>query len=343
MIKRSIMALSLGLALFSCQKKNQEPEAPTGWQIFETPTEASFRGLSPVTGDIAWVSGSGGTWMKTLDGGATWSYGVIAGLDSVDFRSIQGFDAETAVAVSAGQPAVIYKTTNGGETWELKHQEVEEAFLDGITFSDENRGYVFGDPVDGKWMILQTLDQGESWTPIDSLPQAANGEAGFAASASSLLAEGENLYLGSGGTEASLHISTDQGKTWSRYPSPLIQGKASQGIFALTSTRNGELILVGGDYVAPEETQKNAGIFRTTDNQWIEYQSGPLGYRSGVQYFPRFNWVITVGTNGSDYSNDYGLTWSSFSQEDFHAVKLSLTEGTIWASGGKGKVAKLTF
>ena len=76
--------------------------------------KASLRGLSVVTAEIAWASGSSGTWLRTIDGGETWENGVIAGLDTVDFRSLHAFDALTAIAVSAGQPAVIYKTIDGG-------------------------------------------------------------------------------------------------------------------------------------------------------------------------------------------------------------------------------------
>jgi hypothetical protein len=101
-------------------KKVVIPEKPLGWQKIETPTTASLRGLSPLTEQIAWASGSGGTWLRTLDGGETWESGIIDGLDSVDFRDIEGIDANTAIAMASGQPAVIYKTIDGGKTWTEK-------------------------------------------------------------------------------------------------------------------------------------------------------------------------------------------------------------------------------
>ena len=347
MIQKKLLALALGLALFSCQKVSHEvvPEKPQGWEIYSTPKESSLRGLSPVTGDIVWVSGSRGTWMRTLDGGKTWDSGIIAGLDSVDFRSIYGFDAEKAVAVSAGQPAVIYKTLDGGKTWELKHQGSEKAFLDGISFATEDRGYVFGDPEDGRWTILETVDQGESWRLVDSLPQAAEGEAGFAASASSFIAEGDHLYLGSGGKEANLYVSKDRGNSWEKFKSPLQQGESSQGIFALTSTGKGEIIVTGGDYLHENQNEGNLGIFLPADKKWINSETSVFGYRSGIAFFPRFQWVVAVGPNGTDFSKDGGLNWEKISSENegFHAVKMSQSEGTLWASGAQGKVGKLTF
>lgn len=333
--------LSLGI-LFSCKTEEvKTPESPLGWEIFESPVKASLRGLSPVTEEIAWATGSGGTWLRTIDGGKTWDYGVIDGLDSVDFRSIHAFDAVQAVAVSAGQPSVIYKTIDGGKTWSLKHQEIEEAFLDGITFSSPDQGFVFGDPVEGKWMILQTANQGESWYPVSNLPEAQNGEAAFAASASSLVADGNALYLGSGGTEANLHYSPDLGESWMKWKSPLVQGESTKGIFSVTSLGNGGVFLVGGDYVNMDDTVSNAASFNISNNEWDLPASAPKGYRSGVVYFPKLHWLIAVGPTGSDFSNDGGNSWKNFSPEGFHAVKLGHTDAAIWASGADGKIARL--
>jgi hypothetical protein len=80
------------------------------WKQFQAPGKASLRGLAPISDQVCWASGSGGTWLKTEDGGASWQTGTVAGLDTVDFRSIHAFDSKTAVVASAGQPAVIYRT-----------------------------------------------------------------------------------------------------------------------------------------------------------------------------------------------------------------------------------------
>ncbi|MEB2774745.1 YCF48-related protein [Algoriphagus sp. D3-2-R+10] len=344
MIKRKLLALSLLVALFSCKKSEEDlADKPSGWDIVETPVESSLRGLSPLTSEIAWASGSNGTWLRTIDGGKTWDHGVIAGLDTVDFRSIHAFDAMTAIAVSAGQPAVIYKTLDGGITWELMHQENDFAFLDGISFSTANHGFVIGDPIDGKWTILQTANQGDTWYPVDSLPSATEGEAAFAASATSLLAEGNQLWLGTGGTESNLHYSKDLGASWEKFKAPFIQGESSQGIFSLTSMGGGEIVGVGGDYLNENMREGIAGIFVSSKKEWIEPQQGPGGYRSGVVYFPRQKWLIAVGPIGSDFSKDAGLTWQPISEEGFHAVKRGHADGSVWASGAKGKIAKLKY
>lgn len=344
MIKRKLLALSILVALFSCQKSEEKlAENPKGWNILVTPVESSLRGLSPLTTDIAWASGSKGIWLRTIDGGKTWDHGIVAGLDTVDFRSIHAFDAMTAIVVSAGQPAVIYKTKDGGISWDLKHQENESAFLDGISFASPNRGFVIGDPLEGKWTILQTANQGDTWYPIDSLPGAAEGEAAFAASATSLLAEGNNLWLGTGGKESNLHYSSDLGVSWEKYNAPFIQGESSQGIFSLADMGEGQIVAVGGDYLKEDGREGIAGMYVSSQKQWVKPQEGPGGYRSGVVYFPRRKSLIAVGPAGSDYSIDAGVTWQPISAEGFHSVKLGHADGSVWASGANGKIAKLKY
>jgi photosystem II stability/assembly factor-like uncharacterized protein len=53
-----------------------------------------------------------------------------------------------------------------------------------MRFSSEQNGIAFSDPIDGKWLILQTQNHGDSWQAIDSanIPDMAPNEAGFAAS-----------------------------------------------------------------------------------------------------------------------------------------------------------------
>ena len=89
------------------------------WVEQENQTEASLRGLCAVDTDVAWASGSAGTVLRTINGGATWQRRFInhPGADELDYRDVQAFDADRALVLSAGLPARIYRTTDGGESW----------------------------------------------------------------------------------------------------------------------------------------------------------------------------------------------------------------------------------
>ena len=66
------------------------------WQRQTIDTKASLRGLSVVSEKIVWASGTGGTFLKTTDGGKTWTVGKVPDAEKLDFRDVEAFDADTA-------------------------------------------------------------------------------------------------------------------------------------------------------------------------------------------------------------------------------------------------------
>lgn len=333
----------LGLLSCSESKKSKIPDIPTGWQKMHTPTKASLRGLSPLTEQIVWASGSNGTWMRTLDGGQTWDSGVVAGLDTVDFRDIEAIDANTAIILSAGQPAVIYKTKDGGNSWEKKFQGSSDDFFDGMAFI-HTKGYVVGDVVDGKWALLETKNEGDTWRVLELSPNGPKGGGSFAASGSGILVDYGNIWFASAGNASKIYHSSDNGYHWNTYDTPIMQDTESQGIFSLAKIGGQVMVGVGGDYLEIDSTDKNFVLSVDLGKTWrLGNGQPPSGFRSGVQYFQRFHWLVCVGPNGSDFSKDGGENWIRFSDEGFHAVKMDKTSSSIWASGSDGKVAKLVY
>ncbi|MCL6261394.1 YCF48-related protein [Aquiflexum sp. TKW24L] len=344
-MKKYTSLFLLSLLFISCSKPKKVviPEKPTGWQKIETPTKASLRGLSPVTKQIVWASGSDGTWLKTLDGGETWESGIIDGLDSADFRDIEGIDANTAIAMASGQPAVIFKTSDGGKTWIKKYDGPKEAFLDGMFFI-KNAGYVIGDVVDEKWMVLETKDQGETWHELELGPNGPIGGGSFAASGSGILADEDNIWFASAGKDSKIYHSADKGFHWEKYSTPIIQNEDSQGIFSMARIDIDAIVAVGGDFTKSDSDLNNCIISIDKGKTWrLTPGKRPSGYRSGVEFFSRFGWLITVGPNGSDFSTNRGDDWERFSDDGFHAVKVDHTTTSVWASGANGTVAKLIY
>ncbi len=71
-----------------------------------------LRGISAVTPDIAWASGREGTVLHTTDGGKHWQAIKVPDAQDLDFRDVEGFDANTAVVLSIGpgEASRIYRT-----------------------------------------------------------------------------------------------------------------------------------------------------------------------------------------------------------------------------------------
>src|SRR5919109_759829 len=158
------------------------------WQLTPTGSTARLRGLSAVSEDVAWASGSQGTVLRTLDRGATWQSVGPPGTEMLQFRDIEAFDANRAVILSigTGSDSRIYVTSDGGANWTLAFENDDpNAFYDCMTFFDDRRGLALSDPPDGvKFRIISTSDGGQSWNVVNpaGMPDALPGEFAFAAS-----------------------------------------------------------------------------------------------------------------------------------------------------------------
>jgi len=133
------------------------------WHQQKSNTDASLYGLSIVNGNVVWASGTGGTFVRTTDGGETWQAGTVAGAEKLDFRDVYAIDGETAylLSIGKGSESRIYKTTDAGKNWLLEYTEQNpKAFLDCMAFWDATHGIVVGDPLDGKPELLTTSDGG---------------------------------------------------------------------------------------------------------------------------------------------------------------------------------------
>src|SRR5690606_35225333 len=96
-----------------------------------------LRGMSAVDARVAWASGREGTVLRTVVGVATWQAMRVPGAEALDFRDVEGFDAEHAVVLSIGPGADsrVYRTGDGGRSWQLVlRNEDPRAFLDCMAF-----------------------------------------------------------------------------------------------------------------------------------------------------------------------------------------------------------------
>src|ERR1700744_1759817 len=122
-------------------------------EILQQGQPTSIRGLSVVDDNIAWISGSKGHIAITKNGGKTWDWQQIKGFEKTDFRDIEAFSAKEAIIMSSGTPALILKTTDGGENWQVKYKNTDTAyFFDAMDFAGKKHGLVLGDPIAGKFV-----------------------------------------------------------------------------------------------------------------------------------------------------------------------------------------------
>lgn len=348
---KSVALIPLALFVGGCAAPPRAVDFENAhWLPQQSGSTASFRGVCALSDQVCWVSGSGGTFARTVDGGNTWRSAVVPQAADLDFRDIHAIDARTAWLLSAGEPAKIFTTSDGGRHWVAQYSNAAAGvFFDAFDFWDDQNAIAFSDPLDGSFLIITTRDAGRSWQRIqpELLPPPLTGEAGFAASGACLIVLGsQNVWIATGGGPVArvLH-SADRGRTWRASDTPLIAGNASSGIFALAfrDAQNG--VAVGGDYQKPEQRTGNCAVTDDGGRTWrLVERHPPSGYRSCVAYVPRAPTptLVAVGVSGSDMSTDDGRTWQSIGTTGYHSVSFA-PNGAGWAVGAHGRVAKFAI
>ncbi|MCX2575276.1 WD40/YVTN/BNR-like repeat-containing protein [Pedobacter sandarakinus] len=307
-------------------------------------TKTSLRGLSVVSNNVIWVSGSNGSVGKSVDGGKNWVWFHPAGYEKLDFRDIEAFNENEAVIVNAGSPAYILKTKDGGKTWSQCYRNDDAAiFLDGFSFWNRDRGIVFGDPIANRMQLLTTQDGGVTWKDISAnLKQSlADGEAAFAASGTTIktLSNGK-VWIATGGTISNIYFSADYGNTWKTYKCPIWQGEPSTGPFSMDFYDANTGVVVGGNYVKDKISNRNA--LTTTDGgkTWNLPAQSVFGYRSGVTFISK-KMLVATGTSGTDISKDGGANWTHISDKSYNAVQKAKNGNLIILAGENGTISNL--
>jgi photosystem II stability/assembly factor-like uncharacterized protein len=318
------------------------PMASGQWQTQAIDTKSDFRGLCVVSPNVAWASGTKGTYARTIDRGKAWSVGVVPGADKLDFRDVKAFGPTTAYLLSAGpgDASRIYKTVDGGKSWVMQFKSTEPtAFLDAMAFWDAKRGIALGDPIKGQFYLIATADGGASWKPLAArtLPPALPGEGAFAASGTCLVTHGEkDVWFATGSAKsARVFHSRDRGQNWEVSETPIVAGAQSAGIFSIAFRDKDHGLIVGGDFRKPNDVGATAAITADGGKTWTPLDR-KLPYCSAVAR-AKDSWVA-VGTSGSHVSRDDGATWEQLDRENYNSVGFA-SSGEGWAAGPKGRIA----
>jgi photosystem II stability/assembly factor-like uncharacterized protein len=314
------------------------------WMPQLTSVDARLRGISAVSERIAWASGSGGTVLRTTNGGDDWKIVSVPQAGQLDFRDVDAFSDRIAYVLSIGngEASRIYKTVDGGSTWSLQLANKDpRVFLDAMAFWGPNAGVAYSDSVEGRFAIFTTAD-GRTWNrlPADRLPAALPNEGAYAASGTNVAVHGDHVWIGT--TASRVLHSPDRGRTWAVAQTP-IPTSESAGIFSIAFRDALNGVAVGGDYQKETEAADNVALTSDGGKTWTPGR-GLSGYRSVVAFAPRSksSW-IAVGPRGADISHDDGRTWTPFSGTGFHAFAFAPRSSTGWGVGERGAVGRLSF
>ena len=323
-------------------------------------TTATLIGISPVSPNVVWASGTGGTFVVTTDGGKHWHAGVVPGAEALQFRDVQGISEKVAYLLSIGNgtDSRIYKTIDGGATWAIQFMAPNDPnyFYDCFAFWNNKRAVVMGDSINGRFPILRTTD-GATFQDIGDNVPSLPGEAGFASSGTCITTQGgKNAWFTTGGaTPAHVVATTDGGNTWNAYPTPLVSGPAGGGFsIAFHDAKHG--ILGGGDLLNPTGVSNN---FARSSDGGVTWELGTpapineaifgLAYAQGG---PADNdgsddraghIVVATGRKGTAWSPDEGDTWFPLPTLNGLWTVGFANPKAGWLAGMNGQIIKISF
>jgi photosystem II stability/assembly factor-like uncharacterized protein len=274
-------------------KGSKKPQAETRMKA-DTFTGLAFRGIGPAVtsgrvGDIAvhptdrntWyvAVASGGVW-KTINAGVTWtpifdgegaySIGCIT-LDPKNPLVIWVGTGENNSQRSVGYGNGVYKSTDGGKTWEnvgLKTSEHVAKVL--IDPRDSKSVYVASQgPLwssGGERGVYKTTDAGKSWKQIlkisdntgvtDLVMDPKNPDVLFAAA----YQRRRHVWtLIDGGPESAIYKSTDAGASWKKLEGGLPKEQMGRIALGIPPTQSDTV------YALIEAAGKDAGFYRSSD------------------------------------------------------------------------------
>jgi len=300
----------------------------------------SIRGLSVVDDSVAWISGSKGYIATTTNGGKTWAWQQVKGFEKADFRDIEAFSSKEAIIMSSGTPALVLKTTDGGQSWQLKYKNTDTTyFFDAMGFADNQHGYILGDPIKNKFLLLETKDGGDTWNSFKYPPTALPKEAAFAASGTCLRVTGQSVYVVSGGPAARLLVYDKKTTQWVISPVPITKGESSRGAFSLAKN-DYFMVIVGGDYSHDKRKDSTACYSTNVGKSWQPAHQFPSGYQSCVEFIQN-NTFLSTGTPGTNITTNGGQTWDKIDGTIYNVCRKAKQGTLVLLAGSHGKIAIL--
>jgi photosystem II stability/assembly factor-like uncharacterized protein len=229
-----------------------------------------------------YVSGDGGVFFKSTDGGVTWNpITNPASNSSIGLHGLYFSSADTGVV--AGTDGFIIKTVDGGTTWSTNGVS---GWFTGYQMESVAANELFLMGTNGE--ILHSTDNGASWTSQQTRITENNLHSVVATSATTLFSCGDN---------GTILKSTNGGQAWT-----LLNSNVGDNLNALAFTTSNIGVAVG-----------NFGqITRTTDGgaNWNYLTSG-TGEDLLAVYKMNSTTLIAAGRNAALItSTDGGATWT---------------------------------
>lgn len=288
-----------------------------------------------------------GVFVRTTDGGQTWTEKVLEQPNVADIRlnAICFANANTGWTVgrdSVGD-GIMFRTTDGGETWTFSRLQEFSQVPTCVYFADPETGWMGGgspregedEGAGGASDILGTTDGGRTW----------QSQIKLSVSIFDLSFVDKQTGWASGSTGAIYH-TTDGGRTWNAQRSELELGDGpvlpnSEGAKLFTVTAIHFVDAQYGYAVARSEEESTGRVLGTSNGgaAWSKQRIiADAGARDVFFVNPSEGWTLVEGGQYIYHTIDGNRTWIS-ERVDFDQIMPLVRLGAadaqhVWAVGG---------
>lgn len=247
--------------------------------------------------------------IRTINGGLTWdSIGKPEGLPENNYFQGLKFinDSIGFMQVDEADRGEIYRTENGGDSWNLVYQGSDLSECE-FCFSDQMNGVAIYVNFGCQNLVLITNDGGKTWerNQSDYLP---------AYSSNAIISTSSGNYIATGKNIGNMNHSIDGGVNWEPIGTHKIHGDISDA--ELFGDQN--ILAIVEDY---NDCAAHIDLIRSEDcgENWSTVKSFGLPYANGFNFLnPDTGYLLL---NSFDHlsiyrTTDAGLNWHEFSVAD---------------------------
>lgn len=326
-----LIAFMSSIILFSCG--NSKIRSNSQSEILMLPDSSYSRAITSNGKTLYLGSSNGLIYSYHLRSGKTKQ---LTKISIPEIRDIHATQKGILAMQSNDTSKLLFHTSTKDQLIEI---DSKPRFWDGMDILPSGVGLLMGDPIEGHFSLFKTTDFGQHWIEIEPRIPAFNGEAGFAASGSTVKCLNDSTFcFVSGGMKSRFFKTTNAGKTWTSVKLDYAANSGS-GAFSMCFINELEGVIVGGDYTQPNVSENTS--FFTSDGgiTWQKSENPTLGYRSHVISYK--DTLFACGTTGMDVSYDKGKTWELFLEGNF--IVMHLIKNRLFVTLPKGKVKTIAL
>jgi photosystem II stability/assembly factor-like uncharacterized protein len=313
------------------------------WTSMALETKASFRAIRS-HGKHIWIGGTRGTVIHSSDGGSHFSVSTVPGADSLDFRDLAILDENTVLLMSAGEAengaAKVFRTENGGLSWELAHQIKEKGYFFDAIIWEGKQGLILSDPAGPFYGLIRISEKGKAFQLLNpvSHPELQKGEAAFAASGSSLQKTKQGYYIVTGGGEKARVLFSEDALNWKNIYAEIPGGEGT-GFFSLGVLNARNLWIAGGNYSRIKEGPVPILESKDAGTTWSPVAGAPAYYVEKILWADPY-WIISGPAESSAF-DPKKKQWISLGKSPYH--NLCRVGDRIYGVGGRGQIGFISL